>query len=64
MDALSRQSTLLQGLALRFVDRDRVTRLDWELPPFHGHSTPGQGEAKHDPREENLPALEQRFHRN
>ncbi len=36
---------LLQGLALRFVDRDSVTWPEWELPPFHGHTTPGQREA-------------------
>ena len=53
---------LAQCLPLRFVDRDRVTRSEWELPPFHRHSTPGQREAKHDPREENMPALLQRFH--
>ncbi len=54
----------LQSLALRFVDRDRVAWPERELPPFHGHTTPGQREAKHDPREENLPVLGQCFHRN
>ena len=44
---------LSQCLALSLVDRDRITQPEWELPPFHSHSTPGQREAKHDPREQN-----------
>ena len=53
---------LSQCLALSLVDRDRTTQPEWELPPFHSHSTPGQREAKHDPREENSPVLQQHFH--